>query len=119
MSEKSEKVWYILREVMSPFIIEYASEKQDEFWIVSIIEVKVSKDYSYADFYVTSQTNSADLPKYLSKYAWEVKSMIGKELWARKSPNIRFKVSTDKNSTGDLLSLINEISTKYGLNKEN
>lgn len=118
MSEKSEKAGYILRETLTPFILEYVSDRQDEFWVVSIVEVNVSKDYSYADFYVTCQTNSSELPKYLSKYAWELKSMIWRELGARKSPNIRFKISQNKNSTWDILSLIDELSSKYGLNKE-
>jgi ribosome-binding factor A len=65
---------------------------------------------------VTCTTNSDDLPKYLAKYAWELRSMIGRELGARKSPTIRFKIAKWVNETWDLLSLINEISTKYGLN---
>lgn len=118
MSEKTEKAGYILRETMAPFILEYASEKLDEFGLVSIVEVVVSKDYSYADFYVSCQTNAENLPKYLAKYAGEIKSMIWKELGARKSPNIRFKISQNKNEVWDILSLINEMSNKYGLNKE-
>ena len=119
MSEKSEKAWHILRETMAPFILEYASNREDEFGIVSIVDVKVSKEYSYADFYVTCQTNLEDLPKYLAKFAWEIKSMIGRELWARKSPNIRFKIATNVSGTWDLLSLINELSKEYGLSEKN
>lgn len=118
MSSKNDKAWYILRETLSPFILEFASNREDEFWIVSVVDVRVSKDYSYADFYITSQTNSKDLPKYLAQFAWEIKSMIGRDLWARKSPNIRFKVATNVNSTWDLLSIINELSNKYGFDKK-
>lgn len=119
MSSKLEKVWHILRETMAPFILEYASNKEDEFGIVSIVDVIVAKDYSYADFYMTCQTNSKDLPKYLAKYAGEIKSMIWRDLWARKSPNIRFKIATGTNNTWDLLSLINELSQEYGLSEKN
>jgi len=31
MSEKSEKAGYILRETLTPFILEYVSDRQDEF----------------------------------------------------------------------------------------
>lgn len=118
MSSKSEKVWNILRETMTPFILEYVSDREDEFWIVSVVDVVVSKDYSYADFYITCQTNAKELPKYLAKFAGEIKSMIGRDLWARKSPNIRFKIATNTNSTWDLLSLINELSHEYGFDKK-
>ncbi|EKE28042.1 MAG: hypothetical protein ACD_3C00106G0001 [uncultured bacterium (gcode 4)] len=116
MSDKADKTWFILRDTLAPYILEYANEKADEFGIVSVIDVKVSKDYWYADFYVSSTMNTENLPKYLAKYAWELRSMIWRELWARKSPTIRFKVAKNVNETWDLLSLINEISSKYGLN---
>lgn len=119
MSTKWEKIGHILRETMTPFILEYASSREDEFWIISVVDVVVSKDYSYADFYVTCQTNTKELPKFLAKYAGEIKSMIGKDLWARKSPNIRFKIATGTNHAWDLLSLINELSHEYGFDKKN
>jgi ribosome-binding factor A len=69
MSDKADKVGFILRDTLAPYILEYANEKADEFGIVSVVDVRVSKDYSYADFFVTCTTNSDDLPKYLAKYA--------------------------------------------------
>lgn len=118
MSGKNEKASHILRETLTPFILEYISEKQEIFWVTSVIDVQVSKDYSYADFYVNCQTNANELPKYLAKFAWELKSMIWRDLWARKSPNIRFKISQNKSSTQDIMGLINELTNKYGLDKE-
>ncbi len=112
----AEKAWFILRENLAPFIIEYASNQEIDFWIVSVVEVKVSKDYSYADFFVNSVENADKLPKYLSKFAWELKSMIWRELWARKSPTIRFKIAKWADPTTDVLSIIKEMSDKYGLN---
>ena len=111
-----EKAWFILRENLTPFIIEYASERQEEFWIVSVVDVRVSRDYSYADFYISCQRNEKELPKFLAKFSWEMKSIIWKELWARKSPTIRFKISKNTSSGQDILSLINELSEKHGLN---
>ena len=69
MSDKADKAGFILRDTLAPFILEYASERSDEFGIVSVVDVRVSKDYSYADFYVTSTTNSQNLPKFLAQYA--------------------------------------------------
>ena len=69
MSERALKASHILRENLTPFLLEYANEKSDEFGIVSVVDVKVSKDYSYADFYVSCQRNEHELPKYLARFA--------------------------------------------------
>jgi ribosome-binding factor A len=116
MNTRTDRIGFIIRDALAPFIIEYVSEKWDEFWIVSIVNVTVTKDYSYADFFVSSTRNTEDLPKYLAKYAWELRSMIGKDLWVRKTPIVRFKVAKNIDTTWDILSIINEMSEKYGLN---
>lgn len=116
MSNAADKAGFILRENLAPFILEYASEKSDIFWLVSVVEVKVSKDYSYADFYVSSVYNQDKLTKYLSQFAWEMKSMIWRDLWARKSPTVRFKISKVADPSKDVLSIIKELSDQYGLN---
>lgn len=118
MFQKKHKSDYIMQENITPYILEYASEKSDYFGIVSVIEVRISRDHSYADFYVNSQYHVEDLPKFLSQFAWEIRSIIGKELGARKSPTIRFKVAKNTLPTQDILSLIQEETKKYGLNTQ-
>lgn len=112
----ADKAWVIFRENLTPTILEYASLEMEQFWIVSVIEVKVSKDYSYADFFMSAQKNVELLPKYLAEFAPVLRKKIWKELWARKSPNIRFRVAKNWDPAKDVLSIINEISNQYGLN---
>lgn len=116
MNEWKNKASFIMQENLTPYILEYAADKQDYFWIVSVIEIKVSKDYSYADIYVTCQNNQVELPRYLSQFSWELKSMIWRDMWARKSPTIRFKVSKNASWAQDVLSILSELWAKYDLN---
>ena len=115
MNKFDNRSSYILKENLTPFIISYLEESWDHFWIASVVDVRVSKDHSYADFYVSSQYNEKELPKFLSRYAWELRSMIWREFWARKSPQVRFKVAKDSQWENDVLSLIDEMTKKYHL----
>lgn len=114
--KKVEKLGFIVQEVVAPHIIDYANLKMEEFWIVSVVEVVVTSDYSYVDIFVTSQKNQNKLPAYLSDIWWKIRAVIGKEINTRKIPIVRFRLPKIKKDTKDITDLINEISKEYGLN---
>ncbi|MDD2487069.1 MAG: ribosome-binding factor A [Candidatus Gracilibacteria bacterium] len=118
MSQKSHKLGFVIIDLIAGKIIELAQEKMDVFGVISVIEATVSDDYSYVDIFVTSQENTKELTKFLAKHAPELRSIISKNIKIRKIPNIRFRLPKAKADTIDVLDIINELSDKYGLNKE-
>ncbi|EKE26807.1 MAG: hypothetical protein ACD_4C00140G0004 [uncultured bacterium (gcode 4)] len=116
--KKVDKLWFLIQEIVTSKILEYSQERMETFWITSVIEVKISQDYSYADIFVSSQKNTKELTKYLAEYASEIRSLIGKTINTRKIPSVRFRLPKEKKDTTDVLSIINELSDKYGFNKE-
>jgi ribosome-binding factor A len=92
MYDKSLSYGSVICQIAAPIVIEYAQNAIDTFSIVSVIEVQVSSDFSYADVLVTSEKNSADLPAYLAPLAHRIQRAIGKQTAARKVPKIRFRL---------------------------
>ena len=117
MSQKTDKFWVLITHLITGRIIELTAEKMDAFGVVSVLESKVSTDYSYADVFVTSQKNTKELTKFLATHASELKSMVSKNIKIRKIPNLRFRIPKAKDDTVDVLNLINELSDQYGFNK--
>ncbi len=115
MGNKWDKLWAVIHKIIAPVILEYAKENINEFWIVTVLNVQVSGDNSYADIYVSSQKNENNLPKFLSKYSSELKKIISKKINIYKSPIIRFKLSATKNTESNIYSVINQLSKQYGL----
>lgn len=118
MSQKTQKLWYLIIELITPKIIEITQEKMDDFGIVSVVWVEVSSEYSYADIFVTSGKNNQLLPKFLAKYAPMLRSIVSRNIETRKIPALRFRLPKIKEESVNVLDIINEISQKYGFNKE-
>lgn len=114
--KKIEKLAYIIQEIAAPLIIEYTHESMEDFWVVSVVEVTTTSDYSYADIYVTSQNNQDKLPAFLSDFGRELRWIIWRKINTRKIPIIRFRIPKIKKNTKDITDLINEISKQYDLN---
>lgn len=113
MSDKLKIKWNILRELFAPFIQEITKEHIEEFWIVSLVKIEVSKDYAYADFFITCQKWEDKILKFLSQHDNVIKRRIGKELQARKSPIIRFKIPKEIEEQSRIYSLLDSISKEY------
>lgn len=113
MSDKLKIKWNILRELFAPFIQEITREYIEEFGIVSLVNITVSKDYSYADFVITCQKWEDKILKFLSEHWQEIKRKIWKELQARKSPIIRFKIAKDAEKQSKIDLLLESISKEY------
>lgn len=115
MSTKTDRLADTIIAVSSPIILEHIREHGESFGIASVSGVTVSTDYSYADIHVTSTANEELLPKFLSPIADEIRRAVAKAISLYKTPKIRFRAQKTKANTTDIYSLINEISTQYGL----
>ncbi len=112
MSQKTERLWSTIHKIIMPLILNYL-QTNDIFWIVSINKIIVSKDNSFADIYLESQKNIEKLPKFLSKYAKELRSVVCKNISIYKVPKFRFKITQNND---ELYSLITQLSKQYDLN---
>lgn len=117
MSTKTDRFAETILTMSSPIILEYIREHGEEFGIVSIVKVDISKDRSYADVYVSSTTNEAVLPKKLAPLADRLRHDIGKQVQTYKIPRIRFKRVKNETVTRNVQDIINELSKQYGLSE--
>lgn len=106
---KLEKFERTLKELMTPEILQYSRENSDVFWMVTVLEVKLSSDFNYADIYVTGQQNQEKLAKFLASFAPELKKMISRKLSLRKTPQIRFRIDKKEEKNIKMYNLLDEI----------
>lgn len=116
MSSKTEKLSHIILELVTPVLLQYAKEQWEDFGVVSILEVKVSTDYSYADIAVSSTKNEHLLPKFFAGFASELRWIVWKQVNTRKIPLIRFKVLKHQAEINRVYDIFREIEEKYDLN---
>lgn len=117
MSTKTDRFAETIMTMSSPVILEHIREHGEEFGIVSIVKVEISKDRSYADLYVSSTQNEPLLPKKLAPLADKLRHDIGKQVQTYKIPHIRFKRIKNEATVRDVQDIINEISKQYGLHE--
>ena len=117
MSTKTDRFAETILTISSPIILEHIREHGEEFGIVSIVKVDISKDRSYADIYITATTNETVLPKKLAPLADKLRHDIGKQVQTYKIPHIRFKRIKNEAVTRNVQDIINELSKQYGLNE--
>lgn len=117
MSTKTDRFAETILTISSPIILEHVREHGEEFGIVSIVKVEISKDRSYADIYISATTNEATLPKKLAPLADRLRHDIGKQVQTYKIPHIRFKRVKNEVVTRNVQDIINEISKQYGLHE--
>ena len=115
MTIKQERLKEIIREIASRHVTIWWQSFDHAFGIVSIVEIELSSDRSYADVYLTSNEDTAWLTKAIAPVAKEIQREIGKELMMRKNPSIRFKIKKWGKSQIDILSLIDSLDKQYDL----
>ncbi len=115
MSAKTEKLAHIIRDLATPILLEHAKEHGEEFWIVSILDIKISSEYSYADISVYSTQNAAWLTKFFAPLATELRALIGRTVNTRKIPAIRFKLPKNQVETNRVYDILRELEGKYDL----
>ena len=115
MSTKTDRFAETILTMSSPILLEHIREHGEEFGIVSIVKVEISKDRSYADIFVSATTNETLLPKKLAPLADRLRHDIGKQVQTYKIPHIRFKRVKNEEVTRSVQDIIQELSKQYGL----
>ena len=92
MANKQERIATIIRKNIAE-IIQFGI-KDPHLGFVSIPEVKVSKDFSYATVYISfiKEEDIKDSMEVLEKAKGFIRSELAKKLDTRRVPEIRFKV---------------------------
>lgn len=92
MKEERKKKWEsIMQKIASDYIVEELREDSWDFGIITITETKISPDFSYVDFYVSSLYKSELLTKFLAEYAQEIENRMCRCMAIRKIPKVRFR----------------------------
>ncbi len=115
MNIKQERLQEIIREIASRHVTQWSQNVDHNYWIISITEVIISKDKSYADIYLAASTSTDWLTKELARIAKDIQWEIGRELLMRKNPSIRFRVKKWWKNPIDILSLIDSLDKQYDL----
>ena len=89
--DRKKKVERASRKVISDFLVWGFPDSDNIFWLINIGEIILSPDYSYLDINVSSFHNEDTLAKALAKHAHLVQREIGKQIWLRRSPKVRFR----------------------------
>lgn len=108
-----DAIWHISSET----ILQYAQEYDHPYGVIAVVDSILSRDFSYADIVVEAQNESASLPRFLSPLAREIHRKISRDLWLKKTPKIRFRTPKKSKTKKDVLELIQELDTQYGLSR--
>ncbi len=119
MKLRHERLAEAIRQIASEHIIRFCQEYDVTTGIISISDVDISSDESYADIYLQSSDKDEEktLPKILAPLATQIMHDIGKDIAIRRSPKIRFKAQKKTKNNQDILSLINSLDKQYGLSE--
>jgi len=77
--------------------------------IITITEVSVSKDLSYAKVYVSSVKDASNVAKTLNQKAFEIRLMLAKEVPIRKVPVLKFIPDLRPEQAGSIEKLLEKI----------
>lgn len=116
MTARTDKIASYLSARVTELAVERLRDEgtYDRFGIVSVVSVRVSPDYSYADVTVDSITDAEKLPKALAPIAKSLRGELSRKLGLHKSPIVRFRTKAedrDAVSPEDrVLGLLDEIS---------
>lgn len=103
---KLNKINSVLKQIVWESILRNTLEIQDNFWLITVNNVKLSADISYLDIFVSSLKNQELLCKTLAKNAQIIKEDINKKISLRKTPIIRFKYDNKIELSTELISKI-------------
>ena len=100
-------------------ILDHVRENDTSFGIVSLVQIEITKDRSYADIFVSSTENEEKLPKFLAPLAGEIRHAVGQWVATYKIPAIRFKrMPINKAAEKSVYDLITELSNQYALHDD-
>lgn len=107
--ERIKKLERVCLELSRSYIFEQTKEETD-FWIITIINVKISSDLSYIDIFISSLKKKDLLTKKLALLAKDIQRLLWKKLEIRKIPKVRFRYDDKWEVWQEITDLINEIT---------
>lgn len=96
MTIKTDRLKDSIAEIATNIIVPFSREFPHNFGIISLVDVVISPDKSYADLMVFSTENSKNLPKFLAPLAGKIHMKISSDLGLRKTPRIRFRIAKNQ-----------------------
>lgn len=117
MTIKNDRLKDSIAEIARNIIIPFSQEFPHNFGIISLVDVIISADKSYADLMVFSTENTKTLPKFLSPLAGKIHIKTSSDLGLKKTPRIRFKIAKNQAPKKDILATIAELDAQYGLSQ--
>lgn len=118
MPHRSERLSQVIQSIASEIIIFSSQEYTHPYGIISVTDAEVTKDLKYADIYVHAQKEDDLLAKFCSQFAPQIEKRIHQELGLRKTPTVRFRKKKEQKTSADILTLIDQEVTRYGLDTE-
>ncbi len=117
MTIKTDRLSESIRILSTEEILSHSRDYENNHGIISVLEVIISSDKSYADIMVHGQGDDKELTQFLAPIAGKIHTRISRELWLRRTPRIRFRIAKNINEKADILSIINQLDRQYGLSK--
>jgi ribosome-binding factor A len=88
MSKATESLGSLIREIVSKEIFQRIS--QEEYGILTVTDVLVTKDFYYADVFVSPLYFSENLKTDLRDSVYHIQQVLNKKLLRKTVPKIRF-----------------------------
>jgi len=110
--ERLDRASSIAKKLSSEYLSETLKELTSDFWIISITDVEISNDLSYADILVSSTKNTENLPKILAENGNKLQQHLAKNIAFIKIPKVRFRHDSSIELSSEIYNTLNEISTK-------
>ncbi len=117
MTIRADRLSESIRVLATEEILTFSRDYEHNHGIISVLEIVISADKSYADLMVHGQWDDKKLTQFLAPIAGMIHTRISRDLWMRRTPRIRFRVAKNINEKPDILSIINQLDLKYGLSK--
>ena len=117
MTIRTDRLSESIRILATEEILRFSRDYENNHGIISVLEVVISSDKSYADIMVHGQADDKELTQFLAPIAPIIHTRISRELSIRKTPRIRFRVAKNTNAKADILSIIHQLDIQYGLSK--
>lgn len=102
----------ISKKLIGEYFIQDLQELSWDFWIITVLEAKISQDLSYLDVYVSSLQNCELLTKTLAEHAHKIQHMLGRKIDFIKVPKVRFRYDETWESSFDIYQTIQNLDTK-------
>lgn len=116
MTEKNSRKNDILAGLLAPKIIEIAREKMENYGIVSLQSVNMTKDGSLLTCYVTAEHDAPACIKAFREYEGEIREFLRNAHILRTLPRVHFR-APEKNNATSVIDIIHELSQKYDLSE--